>query len=153
RRHLLPRGRASGSGCPVRRPTRPARLMSSPSPETGVRLCPKCGQQWPQSSGTASAAACPACMLDFAFGATDALVSAAPATPRHIGSFTILDTLGRGGMGTVYRARHEGLDRTVALKVLDPACAGRPGFPERFRREGQMLAALNHPQIVGVFDF
>jgi eukaryotic-like serine/threonine-protein kinase len=117
--------------------------------------CPKCGQQWPDLSGGALKGGCPSCLLEFAFGPAPTPVSsddAAAAPLRRLGPYTLLDTLGSGGMGVVYLARHESLDRTVALKVLNPACARQKGFPERFQREGQVLAALDHPNIVGVHD-
>jgi hypothetical protein len=61
--------------------------------------------------------------------------------------------LGQGGMGAVYKARQRRLDRLVALKILPPEVAGAPGFAERFTREAQALARLNHPHIVIVHDF
>src|SRR5262249_16777274 len=65
----------------------------------------------------------------------------------------ILELLGQGGMGAVYKARQLKLDRLVALKVL-PAQAGHdPAFADRFAREARALARLNHPHIVGVHDF
>ncbi len=64
----------------------------------------------------------------------------------------ILDFLGRGGMGHVYKARHLGLDKEVALKILDPSLAQDPGFALRFEREARTLASLDHPSIVGVTD-
>src|SRR4051812_48134621 len=65
----------------------------------------------------------------------------------------IIELLGKGGMGAVYKARQPGLDRLVALKILPPETGADPGFAERFRREAQALAKLNHPHIVGVYDF
>lgn len=67
--------------------------------------------------------------------------------------FEILECIGRGGMGAVYRARQPQLDRLVALKILLPGLERDPGFPERFAREARALAKLNHPSIVGVHDF
>src|SRR5215470_6349175 len=65
----------------------------------------------------------------------------------------ILELLGQGGMGIVYKARQLRLDRFVALKIL-PAEAGRdPAFAERFAREARALAKLTHPGIVTVYDF
>jgi predicted Ser/Thr protein kinase len=65
----------------------------------------------------------------------------------------VLELLGQGGMGAVYKARQPGLDRLVALKIL-PAEAGRdPAFAERFTREARALARLSHPNIIGVYDF
>ena len=65
----------------------------------------------------------------------------------------ILDLVGRGGMGVVYRARQKRLDRLVALKILSPSVGKDPAFAERFTREALALARLNHPNIVAVYDF
>jgi serine/threonine protein kinase len=65
----------------------------------------------------------------------------------------ILELLGKGGMGAVYKARQPALDRLVALKVLPHQTAGDLGFAERFNREARALAKLNHPNIVAVYDF
>ena len=65
----------------------------------------------------------------------------------------ILDLIGHGGMSAVFKARQPKLDRIVALKVLPKSLAATPGFPERFTREGRVLARLSHPSIVAVHDF
>jgi len=65
----------------------------------------------------------------------------------------VLEFIGKGGMGAVYKARQPGLDRLVALKILPPVAAGDPGFAERFNREARALARLSHPNIVAVYDF
>jgi tRNA A-37 threonylcarbamoyl transferase component Bud32 len=65
----------------------------------------------------------------------------------------ILEVAGRGGMGTIYKARQPQLDRLVALKILSPELGRDPAFAERFAREAQALAKLNHSNIVGIFDF
>jgi serine/threonine protein kinase len=65
----------------------------------------------------------------------------------------ILELLGQGGMGAVYKARQRQLNRIVALKILPAETAGDPAFAERFSREAQALAQLNHPHIVTVHDF
>src|SRR6266702_4760206 len=65
----------------------------------------------------------------------------------------ILECLGRGGMGAVYRARQLRLNRLVALKIIAPEKEKDPHFAERFQREGQALAHLNHQNIVTVHDF
>ena len=65
----------------------------------------------------------------------------------------ILELIGQGGMGAVYKARQPGLDRLVALKILPPRPGSDPGFAERFTREARALARLNHPNIVAVYDF
>jgi len=64
----------------------------------------------------------------------------------------IIEFIGKGGMGAVYKARQPVLDRLVAVKILPPTAAGDPGFAERFNREGRALARLNHPNIVTVHD-
>ena len=61
--------------------------------------------------------------------------------------------LGHGGMGRVFRARHERLGRAVAVKVLRPESAANPDFRARFAREARTLARLEHPGIVAVHDF
>lgn len=71
----------------------------------------------------------------------------------HFPQLEIIACLGRGGMGVVYKARQRSLNRLVALKLLAPERAEDPGFAERFAREAQALAALNHPHIVAVHDF
>jgi hypothetical protein len=65
----------------------------------------------------------------------------------------IIECLGRGGMGVVYKARQPLLDRLVALKILAPGKEKDPQFAERFTREAQALARLSHPNIVAVHDF
>jgi serine/threonine protein kinase len=68
------------------------------------------------------------------------------------GSYQIDSVLGQGGMGTVYRAVHEGLQREVALKVLAENFAQDPTFRRRFVRESQLSASIDHPNIVPVYD-
>jgi serine/threonine protein kinase len=65
----------------------------------------------------------------------------------------ILECLGRGGMGVVYKARQKALNRFVALKILAPERSTDPGFAERFTAEARTLASLNHPNIVTIHDF
>ncbi len=78
-----------------------------------------------------------------------AIQDLAPLFPQ----LEILEFLGRGGMGAVYKARQKDLDRFVALKVLPTWGGADPGFAERFTREAQALAKLSHPNIVAVHDF
>ena len=67
--------------------------------------------------------------------------------------YEIQQRIGRGGMADVFLARDLLLDRPVAIKVLFPEFAVDPNFVERFRREAQSAANLNHPNIVGVYDW
>jgi len=61
--------------------------------------------------------------------------------------------IARGCMAEVYRARDQSLNRPVALKALFPEFAREPSFVERFRREAQAAANLNHPNIVSIYDW
>lgn len=70
----------------------------------------------------------------------------------HFPQLELLQCLGRGGMGVVYKARQPQLDRIVALKILAPELGVDPRFAERFQREAQGLAKLNHPNIVTIHD-
>lgn len=71
----------------------------------------------------------------------------------EIPGYTIVGTLGRGGMATVYLALQQSLQRQVALKVLDPQLAASdPGFSQRFVREGRIAASLRHHHILAIFD-
>jgi len=74
------------------------------------------------------------------------------AEVRRIGNFELLEKLGQGGMGTVYKARQVSMDRIVALKILPPSFAKRKEFIERFFREARASAKLNHPNIVNGID-
>ena len=71
---------------------------------------------------------------------------------QKIGSFEIVEIIGRGGMGVVYRARDAKLDRTVAIKSIPPELAGSSAARMRFRREARLLASLNHPNIAVIHD-
>ena len=70
-----------------------------------------------------------------------------------IGPYQLLEQLGQGGMATVYRAYHAALDRNVAIKALHPAFLEDPNFLARFQREARVVARLEHPNIVPVYDF
>lgn len=120
--------------------------------------CPKCGAPIPEN---APQGLCPKCVLA---GAATVLVpqkSPAGKTPAptvaelapHFPELEILELIGAGGMGAVYKARQPKLDRFVALKILAHDLAVDPAFTERFNREARVLARLNHPNIVTVFDF
>ena len=72
---------------------------------------------------------------------------------KMLGKYELLEELGRGGFGTVYRARDTSLDVERAVKLLHPALASDPEFIMRFKREAQFAARLEHPAIVPVYEF
>jgi serine/threonine protein kinase len=74
------------------------------------------------------------------------------AIPEQIGRYIIKSELGRGGMATVYRAFDPSFDREVAIKVLPREMLHDPQFRSRFEREIKMIASLEHPSIVPVYD-
>jgi serine/threonine protein kinase len=128
------------------------------------RSCPQCDRtmtvDWQQS-------VCPRCLLGAAMPESQAerVFTTGPHRAAVTGQLDIahlqaafpeleiLDFIGRGGMGEVYRARQLNLDRVVALKVLPPQLDADPMFAERFTREARTLAKLNHPNIVTLFEF
>ncbi len=72
---------------------------------------------------------------------------------QQLGPYTVIAQMGSGGMATVYRAHHPRLDRDVAIKMLHEAFQEDQNFLARFEREAQIVARLDHPHIVPVFDF
>ena len=75
------------------------------------------------------------------------------AIGEAVGPYRIVEKLGQGGMATVFKAYHPALDRYVALKVLHPAFREDPQFLARFQREARIVAKLDHPNIVPIYDF
>jgi predicted Ser/Thr protein kinase len=141
---------------------------------TDKRHCPNCGAEL---SADAAQGLCPKCLLDAGLESEAGVAPTGPfVTPSQAASPTIpppqrfptpyLETLarqfpqldnfehlGQGGMGVVYKARQRHLNRIVAVKLLPPSVGEDPAFAERFTREAQALARLNHPNIVQVHDF
>jgi predicted Ser/Thr protein kinase len=72
---------------------------------------------------------------------------------RTLGQYELMERLRRGGMGTVYKAYQRSLDRYVAVKVLSTFLAQDPDFTGRFQREARMIAKLDHPNILPVYDY
>ena len=72
---------------------------------------------------------------------------------ENVGPYRVIEQLGQGGMATVYKAYHAALDRYVALKVLHPAFGEDPNFAARFQREARLVAKLDHPNIVPIYDY
>src|SRR5437773_2236790 len=71
---------------------------------------------------------------------------------RRVGGFELLEELGRGGMGVVYKAWQPGLNRLVALKMIPGRALADPDAVARFRREAEAVARLQHPNIVHVHE-
>jgi serine/threonine protein kinase len=121
--------------------------------------CPKCGKP---VSFHAFEGLCPECLMQAGFGPATgsqggekigAFVPPAPEElARHFPQLEILELLGRGGMGAVYKARQTHLERIVALKILPPSVSRAPSFAERFVREAKALAKLHHPNIVTLYE-
>jgi len=130
------------------------------------RHCPQCHSKIPAHS---PAGLCPRCLLRGVGSNSLAFEQPEPTrrTPPGPGfvpptveelakclpHLQILELLGKGGMGAVYKARQPGLDRFVAVKILRPEISHDPNFAERFQREARAMARLNHPHIVAVYDF
>jgi serine/threonine protein kinase len=126
--------------------------------------CPRC--QSPLAAD-APEGLCPACLMAGGLASAPSPAGSAATTPwtdekqaaaiadlaPHFPQLEIIELLGQGGMGAVYKARQKHLDRFVALKVIPPAAANEPAFAERFAREARALARLSHPNIVMVHDF
>jgi serine/threonine protein kinase/tetratricopeptide (TPR) repeat protein len=75
------------------------------------------------------------------------------AIGENVGAYRIVEKLGQGGMATVFKAYHPALDRYVAIKVMHPAFTEDPNFLARFQREARIVAKLDHPHIVPIYDF
>jgi serine/threonine protein kinase len=118
--------------------------------------CPTCGKP---ISDEALMGLCPDCLLNAGLGTVtgDAPAKFEPPTPEELAQkfpqLEILELLGRGGMGAVYKARQRQLDRLVALKILPPGVSHDPSFAQRFEREAKALAKLQHPHIVTLYEF
>ena len=131
---------------------------------TNENKCPHCGKPVPP---TALGGICPECMLKAGLaaqtqgpdgiGPQGTRIIPPPAAPAEIAplfpQLEVLECLGHGGMGVVYKARQPRLNRLVALKILTRDKEQDEQFAVRFAREAQALARLNHPNIVTVHDF
>jgi serine/threonine protein kinase len=125
-----------------------------------AQSCPVCGK--PVVVG-APQGLCPECLMKSGFETktrNQAEAGKSAFVPPSIEQMTnlfpqleIIELLGQGGMGAVYKARQPRLNRFVALKILSPKKQNDPQFAERFEREARALASLTHPNIVAVYDF
>ena len=126
--------------------------------------CSRCGASF--VGDTDQGGVCPKCLLKhglepntagFTADGPEAASRWAPPKPEELAprfpELEILELIGRGGMGAVYKARQKNLDRLVALKILPPEIGRESAFAERFAREAQAMARLSHPHIVPVHDF
>jgi predicted Ser/Thr protein kinase len=127
--------------------------------------CPQCGNELPAN---APAGLCPQCLMKAGLESqshiktgpeTESARPRSPFTPPSpellsaaIPHIEILELLGTGGMGAVYKGRQRSLDRLVAVKVLPADIGADPAFAERFTREARALGKLNHPNIVAIHD-
>jgi tRNA A-37 threonylcarbamoyl transferase component Bud32 len=120
--------------------------MSVPS------ICSRCGAALP----AATDGVCPRCEFAVALELPLPFASAPGAAPesalKHFGDYELLEELGHGGMGVVYKARHTQLNRIVALKLLLLGQFSSAAAVRRFQREAQAAAALRHPNIVALHD-
>ena len=129
-----------------------------------AKTCPQCNAPMPEDS---TSSLCAKCLLQVGFEtepgpAEDSGSRAyqptfiAPTIDElapHFPQLEILEQIGHGGMGVVYKARQTELDRIVALKILRPNISNDANFAERFQREARALAKLNHPNIITIYDF
>jgi tRNA A-37 threonylcarbamoyl transferase component Bud32 len=122
-----------------------------------LNQCPKCGGPIPVE---APQGLCPKCLLAQASIPTETVDAVPRPKPPPLTDLAaafpqleIVELIGQGGMGFVYKARQPKLERFVALKILPQSSVTDPRFADRFTREGRLLARLNHPNIVTIHDF
>jgi hypothetical protein len=138
--------------CRVSAKTRQATVMI----DSNLEHCPTCGAAF-DADGLSG---CPRCLMLAALQPTRHAEGAERPPPPSLAAVSaafpqleVLELIGQGGMGCVFKARQPQLNRFVALKILPEALSRDAAFAARFTREAQALAALSHPNIVTIHDF
>ncbi len=124
--------------------------------ESSLKKCPTCGA----ALDAENVSGCPRCLMLAALQPTQHTEGADRPPPPSLAAVSaafplleVLELIGQGGMGCVFKARQPQLNRFVALKILPEALSRDAAFAARFTREAQALAALSHPNIVTIHDF